>query len=99
MVACRLDGEEDGLNDTCLVMDRACCLAGAGRFSGPGFDCLGDQDNNGKDDLCDGGITAVFERGLIVMAPVLLVGIKICFVRRRSTATLCHARPVATAGE
>ena len=92
--ACCLDGDDDGLNDTCVVMDRTCCLAGEGRFSGSGFDCLGDRDNSGIDDLCDGVIPAVSEWGLIVMALLLLVGIKICFARRRPTAARCNHQPV-----
>ena len=88
--ACCLDSNEDGRNDTCVVMDRDCCIAGEGKFSGPGFDCLGDQDNSGVDDLCDGVIPAVSEWGLIVMALLLLVGIKICFARRRPEFRVGH---------
>ncbi|MCH7925527.1 MAG: IPTL-CTERM sorting domain-containing protein, partial [Planctomycetes bacterium] len=49
---------------------------------------------SGIDDLCEDVIPAVSEWGLIVMTLLLLVGIKICFARRRPTAARCNHQPV-----
>ena len=49
-------------------MVSACRLAEEGRFGGPGFESLGDRDNNGKVDLCEGVIPAVRVWGLMISA-------------------------------
>ena len=54
-----------------------------GLFFGASSSCLGDQDQDGIDDLCGSKFPAVSEWGLIVMTLLLLVGIKICFARTR----------------
>ena len=64
-----------------MVMDRSYYLAGEGRFSGSGFDFLGDQNKNNIDDLCRRVIPAVSEWGLTVLA-LLLLGIEICHARK-----------------
>ena len=75
--ACCLD---DG---TCEEANATCCESQGGFSAGVGSVCRGDANGNGTDDSCDEGFPAVSEWGLGVMVLLLLVGIKICFARRR----------------
>ena len=71
---------------TCLETNLTCCESQGGFSAGVGSVCRGDANGNGTDDACDEGFPAVSEWGLVVMVLLLLVGIKICFGRRRPTA-------------
>jgi len=75
--ACCLDFDR-----VCLEIDLTSCVEQHGRFQGFGISCSGDADGDGKDDACGDVIPALSEWGLIAMALLLLVGIKIFFARR-----------------
>ena len=82
--ACCMDSNGDQLiGDPCADIDQIACDAQGGAFQGVGTSCLGDQDGNGTDDACRNEIPAVSAWGLMIMALLLLVGIKVRFGRRQ----------------
>lgn len=78
---------EDG---SCLVITRVECEDRDGVYHGDDVPCLGDNDGNGKDDLCEMRIPTVSEWGLVIMTLLLLVAARIHFGRPPILAT----RPV-----
>ncbi len=74
VVACCLP---DG---TCEEIDSLCC-------DNPVPECLGDADGNGKDRACEQNIPTVSVWGLVVLALLLLTGVKIYFGRRVDVAS------------
>ena len=86
--ACCLD------EGTCVEANATCCASQGGSSAGAGSACRGDANGNGTDDACEEGFPAVSEWGLVAMVLLLLVGIKICFARRRPIASLYIDHPV-----